>query len=508
MNNLKIKSKCILFGTMLGLIFIVQMGLIFMHASSTSDALQHFSGVETLILNKAYELKLAVVQVQQWLTDISATRGQDGLGDGFNEAEKSAHRFGVLLQELRALDGANTGRYQAMEPIFANYYALGRRMAQAYVEQGTADGNKMMAEFDKASAQLAERINDFLVDVQRRVERIGVEQTQSLGTLKVMIPIGTVIFFVVLLLIGLMVRSILRSLADAAAISERITTGDLTVCIHAIADDEIGRLLHAMQAMNAELQRIVDQVTQITHEVDTAASDIEQGSTDLAHRTEAQAIALEKTASTMEELTSTVKQSADNAGYANQLAGTARNQAEQGEHVVDQAMNAMDAINHSSRKIADIIGVIDEIAFQTNLLALNAAVEAARAGEQGRGFAVVAGEVRKLAQRSADAAKEIKNLITDSVAKVEDGSHLVERSGKTLKDIVASVKKVSDIVAEMTAAAREQAGGIEQIKQAILQVDQATRQNVALVEQTTAATQAMNGRAHDLQRLMRFFKTV
>ncbi|HHW76344.1 MAG TPA: hypothetical protein GX399_04805, partial [Xanthomonadaceae bacterium] len=218
------------------------------------------------------------------------------------------------------------------------------------------------------------------------------------------------------------------------------------------------------------------------------------------------ASALEQTASSMEELTATVKQSAEHAGQANQLASAARHQAEQGGQVIEQAVTAMTAIHHSSKKIADIIGVIDEIAFQTNLLALNAAVEAARAGEQGRGFAVVAGEVRKLAQRSADAAKEIKSLITDSVAKVEDGGQLVERSGQTLKEIVVSIKKVSDIVAEIATASREQASGIDQVNRAILQMDQVTQQNAALVEQTAAASQAMGEQARDLQNLMGFFK--
>ena len=208
----------------------------------------------------------------------------------------------------------------------------------------------------------------------------------------------------------------------------------------------------------------------------------------------------------MEELTSTVKQSADHAGQANQLASAARSQAEQGGGVVDQAVSAMSAIHQSSKQIADIIGVIDEIAFQTNLLALNAAVEAARAGEQGRGFAVVAGEVRKLAQRSADAAKEIKGLITDSVAKIADGGKLVEQSGQTLKEIVTAIKKVSDIVAEIDATAREQASGIEQVNKAILQMDQVTQQNAALVEQTAAASHSMGDQANELQNLMGFFK--
>ena len=281
--------------------------------------------------------------------------------------------------------------------------------------------------------------------------------------------------------------------AAMAALTQQIAGGDLTVRF-----DNTGQetgIYAAMRDMTSQLKDMVTKVTQSTAQVSSAAAEIAQGSGDLAQRTEEQASALEETASSMEELTSTVKHSADNAGQANQLAVAARSQAEQGGQVVEQAVTAMHAINQSSRKIADIIGVIDEIAFQTNLLALNAAVEAARAGEQGRGFAVVAGEVRKLAQRSADAAKEIKGLITDSVSKVEDGGKLVDQAGQTLREIVTSVKKVSDIVAEMAAAAREQASGIEQVNKAILQMDQVTQQNAALVEETAAASQSMGEQA-------------
>ena len=319
-------------------------------------------------------------------------------------------------------------------------------------------------------------------------------------------------FSVAAVLIGialawLLVRVIQRPIGgepvEMAAITQQIAHGDLTVRF-TDTGKETG-VYAAMRDMVQQLKAMVGQVTQATSQVSSAAAEIAQGSADLSQRTEEQASALEETASSMEELTSTVKQSADNAGQANQLAGAARTQAEQGGQVVDQAVTAMSAINASSRKIADIIGVIDEIAFQTNLLALNAAVEAARAGEQGRGFAVVAGEVRKLAQRSADAAKEIKALITDSVTKVEDGSKLVDRAGQTLRTIMDSVKKVSDIVAEIAAAAREQASGIEQVNKAILQMDQATQQNAALVEETASASQAMGDQAYELQELMRFF---
>jgi len=247
---------------------------------------------------------------------------------------------------------------------------------------------------------------------------------------------------------------------------------------------------------------LVSQVKAAAGEVFRGAEEISAGNANLSQRTEQQSSSLEETASSMEEMTSTVKQNADNAGQANQLATAARDQAEKGGTVVGRAVRAMTDINDSSKRIADIIGVIDEIAFQTNLLALNAAVEAARAGEQGRGFAVVASEVRSLAGRSATAAKEIKDLIQDSVKKVEDGSVLVAQSGQTLEQIVSSVKKVSDIIAEIAAASREQSSGIEQVNRAIMQMDQMTQQNAALVEEATASSQAMADQARQLNEIL------
>jgi methyl-accepting chemotaxis protein len=250
------------------------------------------------------------------------------------------------------------------------------------------------------------------------------------------------------------------------------------------------------------MSEVVRKVKQASAEVHRGAEEISAGNANLSQRTEEQSSSLEETASSMEEMTATVRQNADNAGQANQLAIAARDQAEKGGAVTTKAVRAMTDINEASRKIADIIGVIDEIAFQTNLLALNAAVEAARAGEQGRGFAVVASEVRSLAGRSATAAKEIKDLIQDSVRKVQDGSTLVTQSGQTLEQIVSSVKKVSDIVAEIAAASREQSAGIEQVNRAIMQMDELTQQNAALVEQATAASQGMADQARELNEMM------
>ena len=259
---------------------------------------------------------------------------------------------------------------------------------------------------------------------------------------------------------------------------------------------------------NATVDRLIEIITGIVeaaNAVSNGADEIAQGNADLSQRTEEQASSLEETASSMEEMTSAVKQSSENAKEANTLAMTARDKAARGGDVVSKAVQAMGAIEHSSKKIADIIGVIDEIAFQTNLLALNAAVEAARAGEQGRGFAVVAGEVRNLAQRSAAAAKEIKDLIRDSVAKVEDGTHLVNESGETLRDIVGAVQRVSDTIQEITSAALEQTSGIEQVNTAITQMDEMTQQNAALVEEASAAGEALSDQARQLMSMMSFF---
>jgi methyl-accepting chemotaxis protein len=301
-------------------------------------------------------------------------------------------------------------------------------------------------------------------------------------------------------------RSITTPIGRALHVARAVAAGDLTSRIASDTRCEAGQLLDALGDMNASLARIVGQVRSGTGAIASASGQIASGNMDLSARTEAQASALEQTASSMIEMTTTVRQNSDNARQANALAHSASAVAQRGGSVVAQVVDTMDSINASSRKIADIVGVIDGIAFQTNILALNAAVEAARAGEQGRGFAVVASEVRTLAQRSASAAKEIKQLIGDSVEKVDAGARLVQQAGSTMDDVVLSVQRVSQMVEEITRANREQTDGIEQINMAIGQIDQTTQQNAALVEEAAAAASAMHDQAGALQEVVSQFR--
>ncbi|MDF1588169.1 MAG: methyl-accepting chemotaxis protein [Gammaproteobacteria bacterium] len=293
--------------------------------------------------------------------------------------------------------------------------------------------------------------------------------------------------------------------SSIATVMTAMAEGDLTQRIEGNFEGEFGVLQQAVNTTVAKMADTVKAINDVAQTISIGASEISEGNIDLSQRTEEQASSLEETAASMEELTSTVRQNSDNARQANQLAASSREQAEKGGSVIKRAIEAMTAISSSSRKVSDIIGVIDEIAFQTNLLALNAAVEAARAGEQGRGFAVVASEVRNLAQRSASAAKEIKALINDSGDKVKEGSMLVDESGRTLEEIVASSKKVGDIISEIAAAGEEQTQGIEQVNKAVTQMDEMTQQNAALVEQAAAASESLDEQGKHLENVIAFF---
>jgi methyl-accepting chemotaxis protein len=383
----------------------------------------------------------------------------------------------------------------------------------------TALTNMQSGSFDKAEKAMLEQARpkyekltatvDDLKAAQIVAAQSSWEQAQAQFRTHSIVMISSILLGVCLAAVFgmLLVRSIINAINVAVSIADKIAHGQVGNEVEVRSNDELGHLLLALQTMDHKLVEIVSSVRTTADAVGSAAGELSQGNDDLSSRTQEQASALEETASSMEQMTATVKQNADNARQANQLAAGAREQAERGGMVVQRAIGAMGEINDSSRRIADIIGVIDEIAFQTNLLALNAAVEAARAGEQGRGFAVVATEVRNLAQRSASAAKEIKGLINDSQDKVKAGSALVDESGQTLSEIMDSVKKVTDIVAEIAAASQEQSAGIEQVNNAVTQMDGVTQQNAALVEQASAASKAMQQQATSLIQQINFFKS-
>jgi methyl-accepting chemotaxis protein len=432
-----------------------------------------------------------------------------------------------LLQEFKTTQQRNT---QLIEELWSKYKATDgdaeeRALAEQFerqTEDYRAARDQVVAKLEAGAIDEARQLriselrpkllpmiatSDELVEMQDTMANATNQASvASYKSAVIEIWVAMVAALGIAVVFGLMlVRSMMSSLNTAVNTAERIANGKLGNRIEISTQDEFGRLLRAMQDMDNKLGDIVGAVRSGADSVGSAAREISSGNDDLSQRTQEQASALEETASSMEEMTATVKQNADNARQASQLAVGARDQADRGGNVVNRAVRAMSEISDSSKRIADIIDVIDEIAFQTNLLALNAAVEAARAGEQGRGFAVVATEVRNLAQRSATAAKEIKDLIHDSVEKVKAGTELVDESGKSLTEIVASVKRVADIVAEISAASEEQASGIDQVNTAVTQMDTTTQQNAALVEEAAAASKAMEQQAQVLVEKVSFF---
>jgi methyl-accepting chemotaxis protein len=410
-------------------------------------------------------------------------------------------------RELTADNAAQQKRLAQLEQAQKQWMSVAIEPAVAQrraVATGVATLDNVVAlEQEGRGKQMMDAMRGLIADIVGEEAALLRERAQTAGSLHgrtvgVLIGGGLVATLLALAIAAVLARSIAPPLRDAVAFAERVAGGDLTGRVDVRSRDEVGKLMTALGDMNASLLGIVSRVRVGTDTIATASAEIAAGNQDLSSRTEQQASSLEETASSLEELTSTVKQNADNARQASQMANAASAVASEGGAVVAQVVETMSAINESARKIVDITGVIDGIAFQTNILALNAAVEAARAGEQGRGFAVVAGEVRNLAQRAASAAKEIKVLIDHSVDKADAGSKLVGQAGATMEQIVVSVRRVSDIIGEISAASDEQRLGISQVNDAISQMDTVTQQNAALVEEAAAAASAMQDQASTL----------
>ncbi|ARP86622.1 methyl-accepting chemotaxis protein [Bordetella genomosp. 9] len=425
----------------------------------------------------------------------SYTKSADDLIGRLRGHEDTSAEGGPLYRKM--MEAYEIYRTQAYDPLVAAAMAGDLALALRLTDQKVTP---MGTAFTKA-------INDYAEYASRSGQHVAETSSARIGMALAIAAVAGIV--IVLIIAGLFVtfsRTVFMPLRLAGELCDRIAGGDLTQRIQVGAKNEIGMLFQALKRMQDSLARTVSAVRSGVHEIHGGAREISAGNQDLSSRTEQQAASLEETAASMEELASTVRQNADNARQANQMAVEASEVARRGGEAVSHVVDTMRGISDSSQRIAEIVSVIDGIAFQTNILALNAAVEAARAGEQGKGFAVVASEVRALAQRSGQAAKEIKSLIDDSSGKVSVGSAQVERAGATMQEIVASVRRVSDIVAEIAAASEEQSTGIGQVNQAVSQMDAATQQNAALVEQAAAAASSLEDQASRLQEAVAIFR--
>ena len=456
------------------------------------------------LIADAYGIKLVETTNKVYNQQILAESGKDTLTQVRNDAQAAwnAYMQTQLTAEEKALaDRVNT-LLEAISPRIDDVLRLFER--DDHEGLGSFIEYRLFPSVSPLAASLQQ-----LSAMQEQLALQAYEEAQAASTRTMMLAAVTVAILLVLALISasLIIRTITRNLDSAVQVAETVAQGDLRSHIEVTSKDELGRLMLALKGMNNNLLSIVGRIRESSESIATGATQISTGNNDLSQRTEEQASNLQQTAASMEELASTVRHNTDNAQQATTLARNAAHTASQGGEAMEQVTQTMETISASSRKIADIIGVIDGIAFQTNILALNAAVEAARAGEQGRGFAVVAGEVRALAGRSAEAAKEIKLLIQQSVSQVNEGTTLVEATGKTIGEVVQQVQSVAALIQEISNASQEQSQGTGQVSDAIAQLDQVTQQNAALVEESAAAANSLSYQAAELNRLVATFKT-
>ena len=489
--NLKVRTCIVLVLVLFTGAMFISNGVAWMGLNSSNEKLEQINkayGDQASQLSRAYSvflrarlvLSTSLMDMQQGKTEqagAQAKRSEGLMQDGYKMLD--------TFRKVPRLAGSEA-QAAALESAFKEFDGVIKRQAAALTSMAIQDYLDLNDTASAANSKFREAIDGYLAFVDAHTDALAARAESDHNTAR-MVTIAMLAIAVILAL-GCWVfinRTVLRPLHEAGGHFDKIAGGDFTGRVEVRSTNEIGSLFAAIKRMQESLTRTVSAVRRGVDEINVGSREISAGNTDLSSRTEQQAASLEETAASMEQLASTVKQNADNARQANQLAASASDVAERGGSAVSEVVTTMQAISASSRKISEIVSVIDGIAFQTNILALNAAVEAARAGEQGKGFAVVAGEVRSLAQRSAQ-AKEIKGLIEDSVGKVGAGSQQVERAGATMQEIVASVKRVTDIMGEISAASEEQSSGIDQVNRAVSQMDEVTQQNAALVEEAAA----------------------
>ena len=512
LSGLRLRSRLLL-GACIPVVLMV------VFAVWLTGALGHIRGAVQQDIHQQTELALLakdmardVVQVQQFLSDVSATRAQDGLDDGFDKAQESKDLFFKALSdyEQRLGAGAPDRREQLVEirQSFDRYYAAGVDMARAYVERGPASGNPMMAAFDEASEALQGHMEALVASSEKTLNAHIQEVVSETDTQKQLAWALSAVAVAITLWFGsVLTRNIGRPLGLTVQAMSRVAQGDLTTGITAPGQDELSALLRALDQMQQQLRETIAQVSRDAQEVSNAAEQFAQANMDLSQRTEEQAASAHETTTSMHTMIQDVHETVRLTGQADALAQQASVSAQEAGGRIQDMVSTMQSISTSSRKIGDITSLIDGIAFQTNILALNAAVEAARAGESGRGFAVVAGEVRSLAQRSAEAAREIGHLIRASVAQVEQGSALAEQVGASANEVVQSIQNVAAMINDIRAATQRQGDAMTEVQSAMANIEATTQQNAALVEEGAAASALLHDQAQHLRGLTESFKT-
>lgn len=510
MRNLSIRAKLwLLVGSLLVLTVGMTAGLL-QQLNAGNQQLANIYNNRVLpmqqlkLISDGYGIKLVEITNKVYNQQILPESGKDELTQIKTDAQSAwqSYRQNTFSEEEQVLADRVGTLIEAITPRIDDVLRLFD--TQDHDSLGSFIEYRLFPSVSPLAANLQQ-----LSVMQEQLALIAYQDAQAALHRSMSIAVGLVVVLLVLALLGAgwIIRTITRSLDSAVHVAETVAQGDLSSKIEVHSNDELGRLMQALQSMNGNLVGIVNRIRDSSESIATGATQISTGNNDLSQRTEEQASNLQQTAASMEELTSTVRHNTDNAQQATALARDAAQTATQGGQAMAQVTLTMETISASSRKIADIIGVIDGIAFQTNILALNAAVEAARAGEQGRGFAVVAAEVRALAGRSADAAKEIKLLIQQSVNQVSEGTRLVDVTGQTIGEVVRQVQSVSTLIQEISNASQEQSQGTGQVSDAIAQLDQVTQQNAALVEESAAAASSLNHQAAELNQLVATFKT-